>query len=258
MRISGSDASSSFALILIVEHLAQRRRTGRVIRWCTPYYPRNTSDKIIPDIRCQFVGQCRRRLLQSLLMAVIAAQWYTSSPDAMGLVERLTWIARRLRPQANSFLISQPCGGAFLESIQVDPSGVVRILGYSDGDFNTDEIPRVSLDGIAVPFLQQFRFQRTDVDRRKGIGMRYGGLVLDYLVPIQTIQKADVVQIDLSDERRVEFRSLFSFIDAHYRPLLDTREVFHRHQVYGSGPPNTAVSAEVLELAVQLGGEGRY
>lgn len=159
-------------------------------------------------------------------------------------------------PQTDSapFQVSRAGLDGFIDSVQVDPSGIIRIVGWSKNEFNTERIPSVYLDGQLIPFLQHFRFQRPDVVASPSAAFPQTGLALDYLVPESMTGPSKVLEIHLGESGHLRFESDFNFIRPDYRSLLSMNEVCHREQIYGSGPPNTEVHPEVLELVKNLKG----
>ncbi len=155
---------------------------------------------------------------------------------------------------ASSFAIAQPALGGFVDSIEVDPCGIIRITGWLKSDFDTRSAPSIRLDGQSVPFLQFFRFRRPDVVWAERTLPLHAGLALDYLVPEPMIGRASVLELDLDENRRLRFNADFGFINPDYRPLFNAREVFHREHIYGSGAPNKIASSEVVEVARALPG----
>jgi len=154
------------------------------------------------------------------------------------------------------FPISRPALGGFIDRVEVDPAGVVRIVGWHRGDYDEAQAPAVSLDGQAIPFLQQFRFLRNDVTAAEGELFKQAGLVWEYLLPQSQIGDAAILEIDFGweGEGKTRFEAELHFLHPHHRELLETSTVFHRAQIYGPGPPNTSIHPQILELAQQLKG----
>ncbi len=154
-----------------------------------------------------------------------------------------------------SFAVGRPGLGGFVDSIDVDPSGIIRVIGWCKGAFNPQQVPPVSLDGRPVPFLQYFRFRREQLSRIPGtILFGQPGLALDYLVPESMLGPSKILELEFEDKTKLRFETDLHFIDPNYRALLSTGDVFHREHIYGSGPPNTAVHPEVLDVARELPG----
>src|ERR1700722_8664108 len=98
------------------------------------------------------------------------------------------------------FPISRPALGGFIDRVEVDPSGVVRIVGWYQGEFDEKRAPKVSLDGEAVPFLQQFRYLRRDVAADQSGFLGQAGLVWDYLLPESRIGDLSILEINFGWE----------------------------------------------------------
>jgi SAM-dependent methyltransferase len=54
------------------------------------------------------------------------------------------------------------------------------------------------------------------------------------------------------DGRSFRFASSFSFVTPHYKSLFNSSAVWHRGNIYGSGPPNSVVDPEIFEWARRL------
>jgi Methyltransferase domain len=142
----------------------------------------------------------------------------------------------------SSFDIKMPWGRGYVDGICVDPSGLIRIQGWWKGVFADETPPVVYLDGEQIPFLQHFRFTRPDVS---------GGLALEYLVPETLAGTFKTLEVTLGG-RSFRFASNITFVTPHYRSLFNSSAVWHRNNIYGSGPPNSLVHPEVFELAKRL------
>jgi hypothetical protein len=138
--------------------------------------------------------------------------------------------------------INMPWGRGLVDRICVDPCGLIRLEGWWKGVFEEETLPVVYLDGARIPFLQHFRFTRPDVPI---------GLALEYLVPDTLVGTFRALEVTLGD-RSFRFASSFSFVTPHYKSLFNSSAVWHRGNIYGSGPPNSVVDPEIFELARQL------
>ena len=166
-------------------------------------------------------------------------------------------IRRRLAPglRAESFVVNRPISDGFIDSVEVDPSGLIRILGWSRVAFDPAQAPVVSVDGLTVPFLRRFRLRRQDVGAGSNALLPHSGLELNYLVPESILGRecsALTVQLLTGDSLNFELKVKFPSPD--YRSLLYSTEVLHRDHIYGSGPPNVAVHPHIVELAKELEG----
>jgi ubiquinone/menaquinone biosynthesis C-methylase UbiE len=162
-----------------------------------------------------------------------------------GMRKVIARAARFLGPKSagpSSFDIKTQWGRGYMERICVDPCGLIRIEGWWEGAFEEETLPGVSLDGAPIPFLQHFRFTRPDVPI---------GLALEYLVPDALTGAFKILEVTLGG-RSFRFASSFSFVTPHYKRLFDSSAVWHRGNIYGSGPPNSVVHPEVFELARRL------
>lgn len=156
--------------------------------------------------------------------------------------------------QVIQFDLARPVRGGFLDRIEVDPSGILRIIGWSRNQFKSKMAPGVSLDGETVPFLQHYRLIRPDVvESASKLLMPHLGLVLEYLLPESMAPRAfRSIAVVLDDNSCHRFEGPFEFVSPHYRGLLDSEQVYHREHIYGCGPPDAAVNPEKLGLAREL------
>ncbi len=166
-------------------------------------------------------------------------------------------IRRRLAPEFKtaSFSIDRAVPGAFLDYAEIDPSGIIRILGWSKTAFESLHAPAVALDGSPVPFLRHFRTRRPDVSGKSGALLPQTGLELHYLVPESMVgQDYSVLTVQLEAGEPLRFEVHARFLSPDYRVLLHSPEVLHRAHIYGSGPPNLTIHPHIVELAKELKG----
>jgi SAM-dependent methyltransferase len=163
--------------------------------------------------------------------------------------------------QVTHFDLAQPIPGGFLDRpdgfwdrIEVDPAGILRIIGWSRSRFKPKMVPRVSLDAEDVPFLQHYRVTRPDVTESPSkLVIPHFGLVLEYLVPeLIATRSFRTISIVLNDNSCHQFEGPFQFVSPHYRPLFESEQVYHRENIYGFGPPNPIAQPEALALAKEL------
>jgi SAM-dependent methyltransferase len=154
-----------------------------------------------------------------------------------------------------SFTINRPTDWGHLDSIEADPSALIRVVGWALGKVSPSSVPHIFLDGRSVPFLQMFRTTRPDLNHLAS-PLLQTGLIIEYLVP-ESLCHCSLAELSLiiSDAISLSFESNFSFVTPHYSHLYNSPDVLHREHIYGSGPPNPGVSQEVVPLAEAL--EGR-
>ncbi len=153
-----------------------------------------------------------------------------------------------------SFALARPFGNGFLDHLDLDPSGIIRIAGWLKGPVEPKIIPAVHLDREDVPFLEHYRLSRPDVEPLPGMNSVFQpGFVFEYLLP-ESLSWREFESISITGPKSLNarFEGRFAFVAPHYRALLDSREVYHRDRIYGSGPPNPAVHPDILALAKKL------
>jgi SAM-dependent methyltransferase len=170
---------------------------------------------------------------------------------AAGLLR--VWL-RRSRMQSRSFAIARPFGAGVIDRVELDPCGILRVIGWSKTRFDSRVVPSVDLDGENIPFLQHYRLARPDVvDSASDVSIPKPGLVLEYVVPESLVfRRFESISIVLNDDARCSFKGPFEFVNPHYRGLFDAEKVYHRENIYGCGPPNKNVNPDTLALARQL------
>jgi Methyltransferase domain len=158
------------------------------------------------------------------------------------------------RMQSTSFALGRPFGGGVLDRVELDPCGILRVVGWSKTEFDPPKVPSLALDDENIPFLQHYRVARPDVvESVFGVPSPKLGLVLEYLVPESlALRRFECVSIVLNENARCSFKGPFEFVSPHYRGLFDAKQVYHRENIYGCGPPDTVVNPEKLALAKEL------
>jgi 2-polyprenyl-3-methyl-5-hydroxy-6-metoxy-1,4-benzoquinol methylase len=154
-----------------------------------------------------------------------------------------------------TFKIAQHVPWGFVDVLEVDPCGLLRVTGWSKREIVEGiAAPELSLNGSRVNLLQIYRTTRSDI-RSESHNVAQLGLVIEYLLSdAQYAQAFSQVSIVFSERLKLTFQADLRFIKPHYSTLLNMAEVLHREHIYGSGPPNIAFSPEVLPLTRLLRG----
>ena len=158
---------------------------------------------------------------------------------------------------SHRFPIARPNGDFYLDYLDIDPCGLIRVVGWSRNTVAGEEIPQILLDGdVPVPLLQHYRFSRTDIEGKGGLpSVTEAGVVCEYLVSEQmTGRSYHSASVRFAGANFIDAAGPFHFMNPHYRGLFDSSEVFHRDQIYCSGPPNASVNEETRDLALKLEG----
>ncbi|WP_431857389.1 class I SAM-dependent methyltransferase [Azospirillum sp.] len=135
-----------------------------------------------------------------------------------------------------------------LDTAQIDPLGLVRLVGWSQQPTWTIEPPRLALDDRALQHTAAYRFARPDVPPGDGQLVPQAGLVLEYRLvdgfggDPQALTSVRIGDRDFPLDARV------GFVEPHYGTLFDTERVLTRDDIYGFGPPNPEADPEVAEL----------
>lgn len=137
--------------------------------------------------------------------------------------------------------------GGCLDTLEVEPSGLIRLVGWSalaTPDFST---LRVISGGAELQPLQHFRVRRPDVAQALGKDDPFLGFALEYRL------RAPSLRLELSGQPVLDLPAVhFALPD--YHSLFDDITVFGRERIYTSGPPDPNVNPDVLALAQRLPG----
>lgn len=149
------------------------------------------------------------------------------------------------------FYINRALINGYIDRVEIEPSGIIRVMGWSDADINSKNFPQVNLDNRSVPLLQYYRFRRQDVSSGASPVPSQLGLAIEYLLLEDMLAPAKLLEVQFPSEGGLTFtfEADLVFIRAHYHPLLSSAIVRHREDIYAFGPPNTALHEDVLELA---------
>ncbi len=153
-----------------------------------------------------------------------------------------------------SYPLNQVLPNGIYNRIDLDAGGLFRIVGSLTSEARPELIPEVYLDSYRVPFLQYYRVSRPDLpESGHPFSGFQPGLVLEYLLP-EDLCGREYKLLSVFLESYIHFKSEgpFRFVSPDYRSLFDSERVRHQEEVYGSGPPNSRVHPEVLELAKTL------
>lgn len=154
----------------------------------------------------------------------------------------------------DSYLLSQVLPDGVYDKLEIDASGLFRVVGWCKGELRPELIPALYVDQHQVPFLHQYRVPRPDlVQNGELLSHIQPGIVLEYLLPEQPCSQVfQSVSLRLSNYLDVKLDGPFQFQSPDYRLLFGSEQVYHREHIYGSGPPNRQIHPDVLALAKQL------
>ena len=150
--------------------------------------------------------------------------------------------------------LDKPLLNGFLDRIELDASGLIRVVGWS-------KLPRegfearaaVRLDGTEIRPLQTYRVSRPDVETAEKITDRHAGVVCEYLIPQSLYgQTVRVLSLNIADYVALQFETDVTFVEPDYRPAFECEPVLNRSHIYGTGSPNVSIHPDVLALAKKL------
>lgn len=148
-----------------------------------------------------------------------------------------------------TFLITQAMPWGFVDHLEVDPCGLLRITGWSQ-QMITAEIPppQIALDNSPIRHLHAYRTRRPDVPAMSETLIQTG-VVFEYLLQEDQYSKT-FTQAVVTFPGAATFvaKDEFRFVQPHYFNLLTAQDVLHREHIYGFGPPNQGISGEIIPL----------
>lgn len=148
--------------------------------------------------------------------------------------------------------IGRPARGGFIDVIDVEPTGVIRVSGWCERDPDDIGLELTVNTGPVQPFAQ-YRTHRPDVARHLGREQEFLGFAAEFLARPCT---GAIERIDVSAAGKVlaRIRRRLAVVTPPYDHLFMEKHVLGRDGIYGFGPPATEVSSEVLALTERLPG----
>ncbi|MGH8501280.1 MAG: class I SAM-dependent methyltransferase [Gammaproteobacteria bacterium] len=144
--------------------------------------------------------------------------------------------------------------GAF-DALSVERAGLVRLEGWDSSPRIQDvEIAKCLVDDNELPVLEAFRTYRPDVAAATGSDNAFLGLAVLYGVPAQLHGVVHRLKVTHREAIVFELNDAFQTENPPYSKLFDSPDVLHRENVYGYGPPTSAVAEEIKRLGLMLPG----
>lgn len=161
----------------------------------------------------------------------------------------------RRRPEASARPIQRPLPFGFLDAVEIEPCGLVRVHGWVLPE-HKDARPALVLEaaGKTVPLLDFFRTFRQDVALLYGGGDPFVGRVWSFLIPPGGKGGVSSLRLLYEGEAVWTLEQPVPLVTPHYAGLFNDSRVHHRENIYGCGPPASVVAYEVLALARALPG----
>ncbi|WP_428249900.1 class I SAM-dependent methyltransferase [Ferrovibrio sp.] len=148
-----------------------------------------------------------------------------------------------------SILMRRPVPWGHLDTVEVDPSGLVRLVGWSF-EAQEPQPPNIFLDDCGINFLGFYRVTRPDL----GGGLR--GVVMEFLATDEVYQRGAFKNLTIEGPGiSAQYRCSIAFRRPAYEMLLTETRVLHREHIYCSGPPSLEVNDDVLRLTATLVGD---
>ena len=152
------------------------------------------------------------------------------------------------------YSLNQVLPDGVYDKLEIDTGGLFRVIGWLKGEVRPELIPAIHVDKHQVPLLHHYRVPRPDiVQNGRPLSDFHLGVVLEYLLPEELCSQAfQSVSLLLGNYPPVRWEGSFQFQSPDYRQLFNSEHVYHRGEIYGSGPPNSQVHPDVLALAGKL------
>ena len=166
------------------------------------------------------------------------------------LLKRLVLRLRGVHhPRPDSTPLGWVTSWGILDSLDIDPSGLIRIFGWSHHKSEDLRPPLLQVAGTDVAVHKRYRIQRPDIPAPPGHLINMPGFVLEYRVP-EAVYNAGVQTVRIAVEGRPAkvITPRHRFTPPHYGNLLSTKGVLGRDDIYGFGLPNREPNAEVMKL----------
>lgn len=140
-----------------------------------------------------------------------------------------------------------------LDSVHVEPCGLLVVAGWHRrSHLQGGDALRCFVNGKEARLSQWFRTYRPDVAAAIKSDNQFLGVVYYYRLPETEFVNWEEIRICLGEKTVFEGDAAVGIAAPHYGHLLESPEVAHREQIYGSGPPPVTVMEEILQLAKAL------
>ncbi len=137
--------------------------------------------------------------------------------------------------------LHRPQNWGYWETCQIDPSGRVQVLGWTRDQV---VVPELSVDGVSLPLLNQYRTYRPDVSPHTDVA--FSGITFEYQLPYnQTLRE---IQLSIAGDRLWQAQGSLTLTAPAYEGLLSCDQVLGRQHIYGEGQPSPVVSEVVMAL----------
>jgi 2-polyprenyl-3-methyl-5-hydroxy-6-metoxy-1,4-benzoquinol methylase len=149
-----------------------------------------------------------------------------------------------------SHRIAQPHRHGSVDVLEIEPSGLVRALGWSTA--GPEMAAELLVDGERIEKIARYRTYRPELARKLGRAHVYQGAGVEW---IARTSGTEVTSLELRVEGRAVLRlGARRWQIPAYDPLFTTPTILGRNAIYGFGPPTDEVADDVLALAVTLPG----
>lgn len=151
-------------------------------------------------------------------------------------------------------LVAQSFPWGYIDAMEIDPSGLLRVRGWTRTISDLPPAPRVTCNEQVLEPFAAYRTFRPDVASAHSAAHMFLGFVYEFLVPPDV--GSEPLQISLFQESTMLLRvnEILSIRTPDYARLFCETTVLHRDDIYGSGPPVRSVTPEVVELVRHLPG----
>jgi SAM-dependent methyltransferase len=146
-----------------------------------------------------------------------------------------------------SLPIDQSLDKYYLDTLTIEPSGLIRVSGWSKSTRDLPEAALLRINGRDIEPNTIFRVVRPDLSE-----LHLSGFVVEFVVTNTLIQSVAF----LIDSKKVFSANTFCrTIDPHFNQLFETDQVFRREQIYTSADlPPIEVNDHILRISSLLTG----
>jgi SAM-dependent methyltransferase len=148
-------------------------------------------------------------------------------------------------------VIGKPHSDGFIDTVDTEASGIVRINAWTTGDPTRLLALRVSADGLDVPLSHWYRTYRPDVSTELDVHDDFLGVAIEYAF-VAGPKRIDSLIIRLSDDDVFAGHVGLDLLSPAYTNLFSEARVLGRGEIYSHGSPSLGTSLEVLSVASTL------
>lgn len=138
------------------------------------------------------------------------------------------------------------------DEIRFDPSGLIRLQGWSFLNSEAITTPELIFDDHVLQLLNRWRYWRPDLNKHlKSAAHPLAGFGFEWLAPNG---RAGGVTLNIKGAPPLAIRAEIEISRPDYAFLFDSSDVVGREQIYGSGLPCLTVDQQIRALTLLMSG----